>query len=436
MIKFFKSPFDRTVGLKGEAMNPTDRQIEPANQARRWSLLSSPAFCVLWLSEAVSLIGDRILMIALINMVYEWSGSAAAVSILSLIKAVPALALGTVAGVLVDRWPRKWTMVFSNLILFGLVLAIPFTRELTLIYAIYFVMSVVSQFFIPARAATIPGLVPETSLLAANGLFAAVFVGAIAIGPALGGWIIDRYGMQAAYWVDALTFLVPALSVSLLTIPQKRGTSGGGSLGGDWREGMALVRQQAEIRTALLLIGAVALLIALLSVLGVILVRETLGGSAGDFGWMMSVMGAGMLCGAVVSPMLGKSNNRLMLAAGGAILAGTAMLVMAFASQMGMALGAGFGLGLGFVTVQVNAQTILQKTPDRLRGRILGLSQTVMGSVTFAAAGLAGALAGWLGSASVVGGAGLLVCLVGGIVLMFIRRVQTQKSNDSLYNGE
>ncbi|HPH97092.1 MAG TPA: MFS transporter [Anaerolineaceae bacterium] len=406
-------------------MESSEEHPHQATQSsRRLSLLSNPAFGVLWFSEAISLIGDRILMIALINMVYDWSGSAGAVSILPVIKAVPALALGTVAGVFVDRWPRKWIMVVSNLLLFGLVLAIPATQNLLLIYMIYFVMSVVSQFFIPARSAAIPALVDGKSLSTANALFAAAFVGAIAIGPALGGWIIDHFGLQTAYWVDALTFLVPALAVSLLAIPQNRQFAAGSSLGGDWWEGMALVRREGKIRIALLLVGAVALLIASLSALGVILIREKLGGSAGDFGLMMSVMGAGMLIGAVLSPRLGQRFNRLKLASTGAILAGAAILTMALAGHLGLALGAAFFLGFGFVNVQVQAQTILQETPDQMRGRILGLSQTVMGSVTFTAAALAGILAGWFGCSLVLSGAGLLVCLAGGMVVISAWRFQ------------
>ena len=400
----------------------SDSHPLPSNRSRQFAVLSNPAFFVLWLSEAISLIGDRILMIALINMVYEWNGSAGAVSVLSLIKAVPALVLGTLAGVFVDRWPRKWIMVISNLVLFALVLAIPFTHELLLIYAIYFVMALVSQFFIPARSATIPELVPESALLSANALFAAAFVGAIAVGPALGGWIIDQYGINTAYWVDALTFLVPAVAVSMLSIPQKNSAPAGRSLGGDWQEGMAVVRNRPEIRYALVLIASVALLVATLSAVGVILVRENLGGSAGDFGWTMSITGVGMLCGAVLSPVTGKRYNRLVLAACGAALGGIAMLVMALSSYLEMVLVAGFGLGFGFVNVQVNAQTILQKTPDRLRGRILGLSQTVMGSVTFAAAGLAGVLAGLLGSTIVLAGTGLAAFCTGLVILFVVRR--------------
>ena len=426
--------------------NSTDRSVEKrtpmrissANQttpAAIWTVLSKPAFSVLWLSEAVSLIGDRILMIALINMVYEWSGSAVAVSALSLIKAIPALVLGTVAGVFADRWPRKWVMVFSNLAQFALVLLIPWTKSLWVVYGVYFVMSVVSQFFIPARSATIPQLVPHSALMVANSLFAVAFVGAIAIGPAVGGWIIDRYGMDTAYWVDALTFLLPAIAVTFLAIPQQPKALTHNSLTGDWREGMAVVRAQADIRYSLLLIGAVALLIASLSALGVILVRESLGGSAGDFGLVMSVTGAGMVSGAILTPILGKRINRLILAGCGALLGGVAMLGLALSNQMAGVIVAGFGVGFGMVSVQVNGQTILQQAPDRLRGRMLGLSQTVMGSVTFAAAGLAGGLAGWLGASAVLAGVGGLVCITAVIILNSIRRWNAQEKQNSLYTG-
>ncbi|MBN1370657.1 MAG: MFS transporter [Anaerolineaceae bacterium] len=404
----------------------TANQTAPVNI---WTVLSKPAFSVLWLSETISLIGDRILMIALINMVYEWSGSAAAVSTLSLIKAVPALALGTVAGVFVDRWSRKWVMVFANLAQFALVLVIPWTSSLGVVFGVYFILSVVSQFFIPARSATIPQLVPHSALMVANSLFAVAFVGAIAIGPAVGGWIIDRYGMDTAYWVDALTFLVPAIAVSFLSIPRQTVSLERHSLGSDWREGIAVVRERADVRFSLVLIGAVALLIASLSALGVILVRENLGGSAGDFGLVMSLTGAGMVSGAILTPILAKSMERLLLAGCGALLGGAAMLGLALSNQMAGVLVAGFGLGFGVVSVQVNGQTILQQTPDRLRGRVLGLSQTVMGSVTFAAAGLAGGLAGWLGVREVligVGAASLIISL--GVLFRIL-------SEKSLYTG-
>ncbi len=398
-----------------------------------WKILSTPSFSVLWLSEVISLIGDRILMIAIINMVYEWSGSALAVSVLSLLKAIPALVLGTVAGIFVDRWPRKWIMVTSNLAQFALVLIIPWTRSLFVVFVVYFLLSLVSQFFIPARSATIPMLVPESALMTANSLFAVAFVGAIAIGPAVGGWIIDRFGMDMAYWVDGLTFLVPAIAVSFLSIPRQAAQTEQFNLSGDWREGFGVARSRADVLYSLILIGAVSLLIASLSTLGVILVRESLGGSAGDFGLVMSVTGAGMLCGAVISPILGRRSNRLLLACCGAILGGMVMVGMALSMRMTGVMVAGFGLGFSIITVQVNAQTILQQTPDRLRGRVLGLSQSVMGSVTFAAAGLAGGLAGWLGARGVLVGVG---CISFFTSLAVLYRILAKKSMSTGVNHE
>ncbi len=385
--------------------------------------LSSLPFRVLWLSEAVSLIGDRILMVALINLVYERSASAAAVGLLTMIKALPALVLGTLAGVFVDRWSRKWTMVLSNLILFALVLLIPHIRPLPLIFAVYFGMSVVSQFFVPARSATIPNLVPAGALLAANALFAAAFVGAIAIGPAIGAWISDAYGLNTAFYADALTFLVPALAVSQLAIPSNRRPVESRALGKDWREGFAFLRADARYSTALLLLAAAALLIAVLSALGVMVVREKLAGSAGDFGWMMSTAGAGMLCGAFLSNRVSHRFERQRLASGGAVVAGFGMVGIALSPQLPLVMACAFTLGLGMITVQIQTQTTLQMAPDLLRGRILGISQAVMGSMSFLIAGLAGLAASWVGVTAVLLTAGLAAAAAGLAVGLFTAKL-------------
>jgi len=87
----------------------TEQTILPsqANVRNKFGLaLRSPAFVVLWLSEALSLIGDRLIMVTLVTLVYDRTGSAGAVGLLMLLKAIPALVLGSLAGVFVDRWNR------------------------------------------------------------------------------------------------------------------------------------------------------------------------------------------------------------------------------------------------------------------------------------------------------------------------------------------
>jgi hypothetical protein len=76
-------------------------------------------------------------------------------------------------------------------------------------------------------------------------------------------------------------------------------------------------------------------------------------------------------------------------------------------------MGFGFVLGVGMITVQVQTQTTLQGAPDALRGRMLGIAQSVMGSMTFLIAGLAGLLAARFGATLVVLMCGLLAAGTG-----------------------
>jgi MFS family permease len=399
----------------------TNRVLTPSVTVPRSKLpgvLQYPKFTVLWLSETVSLIGDRILMIALIALIYQQTQSAASVGLLSMIKALPALVLATIAGVFVDRWSHKWTMVIANLLQGLLVLLIPFTNALPIIFAVYLGMSIINQFFFPARSATIPDLIPEEMLLAANSLFAIGMVISIVVGPALGGWITDLYGLDMAFYVDAVTFLVPTIAVGCLVLPQTKRSSTPLALAGEWREGLRLVRNNADIQAALILIGATMMQIASLSVLGIVILDQRLGIGASGLGALMSFMGVGLLVGAIAQNFLKRRFSRKQLSATGAIVAGLGVTALAWMPSLPLCMACTLTLGLGFATVQANAQTILQSVPEQMRGRVLGMGQAISGSVTFLAAGLMGILAREIGTevAFMVSG---LVAIVSGSSIIY-----------------
>jgi MFS family permease len=401
-----------------------EQAISPVRSQSRAGFIAAlqqPAFLVLWLSEALSLIGDRLIIVALVTLVYERTHSPTAIGVLMMFKAVPSLALGSLAGVFVDRWNRKWVMVASNLLQGLLVMLIPFSDALLMVFAIYLAMSVVNQFFVPARAATIPNLVPPAALMAANSLFAAAFVGAIAIGPAIGGWIVEHFGSNAAFYVDAGTFLVPALAVSLLAIPPAHRLPGNSKLGADLSQGLAYVRSRTDLLTALALIAAAFLTMGTTSVLGVMIAQDTLHVGAGGFGLMMSAMGGGMLFGAVIIGWLGRKLSRRWLGVAGILLMGLATLALSWIAQFNLAIVLLALTGLGLVTVQVCSQTTLQSTPENLHGRVMGLAQAINGGAQFLASALAGLLAEHLGGTMVLMGVGFMAIVVG-IVIIFQKR--------------
>ncbi|HEV2129151.1 MAG TPA: MFS transporter, partial [Thermomicrobiales bacterium] len=130
-------------------------------------------FRLAWLGGLISMMGDWVLFIALPIYIYQLTDSTLATSGMFVAGLLPALLLGSVAGVFVDRWDRKRTMIVCNLILAVILLPLLALRSadwVWIAYVVSFVRSVVSLFFRPAENAFLPRLVAEEDLLAANSL--------------------------------------------------------------------------------------------------------------------------------------------------------------------------------------------------------------------------------------------------------------------------
>lgn len=136
--------------------------------------------------------------------------------------ALPTLMVGQIAGVLVDRWPYKRTMVIANLILAGVtfaflsVLGAPWWA----VIPVAFMQASVGQFLGPAENALLPTLVDASRLGAANSLNALNNNLARLIGPALGGLLIASVGFAGVIVIDAFTYLVAALLVLGVNAPR------------------------------------------------------------------------------------------------------------------------------------------------------------------------------------------------------------------------
>ncbi len=375
----------------------------------------------LWLSEALSLIGDRLVMVALITLVYDRTGSAGTVGLLMVFKAVPALVLGSVAGVFVDRWNRKWIMVTANLLQGLLVFWLPLSTDIALIFTIYLIMSTINQFFVPARSPAIPDLVPPETLLTANSLFALSIVFAMAIGPAIGTWVTERFSLNTAFYVDAGTFLIPAIVVAFIAIPRQKSSETKLNLGKDLRAGLVLSFSQPAVLVALTTITAAFFAIGTVSVTGVVITREILHVESSKFGVMISTLGVGMLFGAILSNWLkGRFTNvQLGLAATGLVASG--VLVLPWSSTLTMACLFTFLIGFGMLIIQINGQMLLQTIAPEMRGRLLGISQTLTGSATFLASAIVGLLVEQLNVTIVMGIVGVITLVAAIAVAIYYR---------------
>lgn len=183
--------------------------------ASAFAPLRNPDFFKLWAGQFVSVIGDKINQIALAVLVYASTGSMLQMGIMLGVSALPAVLFGVFAGVYVDRWDRRRTMVGTDVVRAALVLSIPVvvTWGVPYVYGIAFIVSTVSLLFEPAKRALIPDLVSQNDLMAANSLDMASTAVAELAGLAFGGLLVAVLDTRLAFAIDAATFVISAIAI-------------------------------------------------------------------------------------------------------------------------------------------------------------------------------------------------------------------------------
>ena len=187
-------------------------------------LFANRNFSLLWTGQLISLIGDRIHVIALGALVAT-RGTALEVGIIFAMTAVPSVFLGPLAGVLVDRWDRRRTMIACDVVRSGLVLLVPLAFEvhIGLVYAIAFAIATVTLLFRPAKTAVIPAVVGDRDLVAANSALSVPETAADLIGFPIAGMIVTALSsvLGAAFVLDAGTYVVSAVLLWAMILPRQ-----------------------------------------------------------------------------------------------------------------------------------------------------------------------------------------------------------------------
>ncbi len=331
---------------------------------------------------------------------------------------IPAMVLGSVAGVWVDRWPKRRVMVASNglralLVVFTPLFLLPGPHWLGLSWGYWallvmtFLESVLTQFFAPAEQAAIPLLVPKEHLLAANSLYQATSMGATIVGFALGDPILrglnslfQSVGLQGGeFLLLPFCYGMAAISLSTIRMREQPRPRHGESV---WREivaGLQVLRERTSVRTAMLHLVLLYSLLAALYVLAISLASAIQGLGPTGFGSLLAMSGLGMAIGAVVVAQVGHGFSRRRLAATGlGAITWSLVLLGQLRGNLTYTLGLCGLLGIGAALVAIPAQTTIQEdTPESQRGRVFGLQNNLINIALSLPLVLAGALVSSVG---------------------------------------
>jgi MFS family permease len=346
-----------------------------------------------WMAQLVSLLGDFLALFAVISVVtYRMHGTEQQVTGVQISYMLPLAVIGPLAGVFVDRWPLKPTLVASDLIRAVLVLLFFVTTSMWQIYLILGALSCVSSFFGPAQSVTIRSHVPAHGLMSANALMSMAMMGTRVIGPALAGALVAAFGPQICYAVDFVSFLVSAGligSVAIVRAASPARPAAAESTNSkvhavfhEMAEGGRFIVHHAAISFVVMAMAAGMFVMGCFGPLIAIYVRDWLHANAGTFGFISAMVGLGMMLGMpAVRRLSGQVESTTLVLGGLAGIGLGALLLGAFAFIPTAMLGC-FTIGFTFAGVIVPAQTLMQReTPPALIGRI---SSTMMSTVFFA----------------------------------------------------
>ncbi len=285
------------------SMRPLSRELVVSSYLR---VLRHPDFRYLFLGQSASVIGDRVVVVALALFVVRSGGSPGELGLVLAAQALPLVTLMLLGGVWADRLPRQRIMIATDLVRAALhatlaVLILAGTVGLWQLIAIEAAFGAAQAFFQPAYSGVLPQTVPEDQILDARGLTELTANLAFLLGPAIASLIVLGLGAGEAFAFDAATFL---LSAALLTrvSPRPRGQPGerGSALAellAGWRE----VRSRAWVWvTIAVFAGAVLCVFAPWYALAPTVARD-LYGSAPVFGMLEAIAGAGAVIGALIA---------------------------------------------------------------------------------------------------------------------------------------
>jgi MFS family permease len=338
----------------------------------------------LWLAQLVSIFGDYLAVFAIFGIVtFQLHGTPFQVSMILVAYLLPMAVISPLAGVYVDKWDVKWTMIGSDLIRAAMVVILLFEHNLFAIYGTLFLLSCISSFFLPAQVVAIRALAPPNALVAANGLMSQAQQASQILAPAVMGLVIQFFGSSVCFGFDCLSFLFSAGVVMTLTINRARGAGGAASsVMHAMAEGLKFIFAHRALSFVIVSMTAGMFAIRCFGSLLSIYVRDVLHGGTTLFGALNSLIGVGMIGGAQFLPRLTRRTSHQHLVAYGLTGMGLAVLMGAVLPFAAPAAAAMLAVGFFAAFVMVSAQVLIQQeTPHELLGRV---SSTLMSLLSIA----------------------------------------------------
>lgn len=401
-------------------------------------VLRNRSVALLWTGGLISTIGDWLLIIAIPFYVFQVTGSTLATGSMYIVQMAPGLVLGSLAGVFVDRWDRRRTMIVVDLV--RAILLLPLLHfhaesNLWILYSVAAGLEIASRFFGPARGALLPRLVDATELKATNALLGIGDEAAMLIGAPLGGALLAAFGLSGVVVLDAGSFVVSALLISF--VGGSRGSRSAKELAVE-RRGTPWVQVRSDFIAGLRLVRTDRVLVSLMVshaleflgqglivVLWVVFFQRVLHGDSLGYGAVQTAVAVGTITGGILTGTIGRRVPAGVAIGVGGVATGALLLATFNLPVIAAFLRLGAPLlpivliiqvvqGIPAMWSAVSMSTLLQEaTRDEFRGRVIAIKGMLSSFCLLVGTMVASGMGDQVGVTKLLDVAGILFVLSG-----------------------
>jgi MFS transporter, DHA3 family, macrolide efflux protein len=366
------------------------------------------AFTTIWAGQLVSQFGSGLTSFALGLWVYQKSGSVTLYALIALAATLPRLLAAPLAGALVDRWDRRWTMLLADLgaglcSLAVAVLLVTNRLEIGHIYLIVSLATLCGAFQSPAYSASVTLLASKEQLGRASGLMQLSQAAADISAPLAAGVLIKLIQVQGILVIDFATFLVAVGTLLAVRIPRPspnhpdplgKGArlSGFGALRHEAAQGWQVIAQKPGLVALLVLSAVFNFQWGMVSVLAAPLVLSF--SDASGLGLLLTLAGSGMLAGSLAMSAWGGPRRRIAGILQFEALSGLCFILIGLRPSLALVAVGAVGAHLTIAVISGSSRVVWQRQiAPHLQGRVFAIQDMVAHSMAPLAIVAAGPLA-------------------------------------------
>ncbi len=405
--------------------------LAPVSWRQTFAALRHRNYRLFFWGQLVSLIGTWMQQVAQNWLVYQLTKSALTLGFINFLSAIPITILTLPAGVIADRHDKRRILIATqtaSMLLAFILAALVYcgVARVWHIAVLSLLLGITNAFDVPTRQSFVVEMAGKDDLMNAIALNSSMFNGARVFGPALAGMLIGWIGMAGCFLLNGLSFLAVIFGYLAMRFPAHGPTTINAASGTPRARRVSYVRHNRIICAVMILVAVVSMFGWSYSVLLPVFPGGVLHVGARGYGLLLAANGIGALVGALTLASLGNYPHRRRLVFGG--LFGFCGMIVVFALSHNFWLSAAALVGAGFFMIIffATANTSVQmRTPDELRGRVMGSSAFAFLGINPFGSMLAGAVA-HASSAALALWLGTGICAVAALVIARLVRPSPQ----------